>query len=219
MIFMHEGQANPCGDGAPPTVADRRAECRIKCFEAGANVFSNLAFAHRPCSTPHQFRPRAENLIAEKAFPMAHPLFRAALLMASSALAAFAVPAAAQTANPFAAPSTLPFQAPPFNLIHDSDYAPAFETAMAQHLAEVRKIADNPAAPTFDNTIGALEASGRMLDRVSLAFLAWCRPTPMMCSTRCRPMSRPGWRSIRMPSTSTPSSSPASRRCGNAAPA
>jgi len=100
---------------------------------------------------------------------MAHPLFRTALLMAGSALAAFAVPAAAAE-NPFAAPSTLPFQAPPFNLIHDSDYAPAFETAMAQHLAEVRTIADNPAAPTFDNTIGALEASGRMLDRVSLAF-------------------------------------------------
>ncbi|QYE33591.1 M3 family metallopeptidase (plasmid) [Polymorphobacter sp. PAMC 29334] len=66
--------------------------------------------------------------------------------------------------------SSLPFEAPRFDLIKDSDYQPAFETAMANHLAEVGEIANNPDAPTFDNTIGALEKSGRMLDRVSLAF-------------------------------------------------
>ena len=74
------------------------------------------------------------------------------------------------SANPFAIPSTLPFEAPRFDLIKDSDYQPAFETAMANHLTEVERIANDPAAPTFDNTIGALEKSGRMLDRVSLAF-------------------------------------------------
>ena len=105
------------------------------------------------------------------------------LLLASTALAlgsaavvpAFAqAPAAAPAAqqNPFAAPSTLPFQAPDFSNIQDSDYAPAFETGMAQHLAEVNKIADQKAAPTFDNTIVAMERSGRMLDRVSQAFFA-----------------------------------------------
>ncbi|WBO23223.1 M3 family metallopeptidase [Sphingomonas abietis] len=96
----------------------------------------------------------------------------AMLLVGTGSLAAQAmaqVPASAR-ANPFATPSTLPFQAPRFDLIKDSDYQPAFETAMAQHLVEVQKIANNPAAPTFDNTIGALEKSGRMLDRVSLAF-------------------------------------------------
>ncbi|MDQ2877607.1 MAG: peptidyl-dipeptidase Dcp [Pseudomonadota bacterium] len=74
--------------------------------------------------------------------------------------------------NPFASASTLPFQAPRFDLIQDSDYQPAFEAAMAQHLKEIEAIADNPAPPTFDNTIGAMEKSGRMLDRVNLAFSA-----------------------------------------------
>jgi peptidyl-dipeptidase Dcp len=100
-----------------------------------------------------------------------HGFLRTAVLLAGTALLAAQSPAqAAPRANPFATPSTLPFQAPPFNLIQDSDYQPAFETAMAQHLAEVETIANNPAAPTFDNTIAALEKSGRMLDRVSLAF-------------------------------------------------
>jgi peptidyl-dipeptidase Dcp len=101
-----------------------------------------------------------------------HLLCTAALV--AGATAAFAATptktAAGARANPFATVSTLPFQAPRFDLIKDSDYQPAFETAMAQHLAEVLKIANNPAAPTFDNTIGAMEKSGRMLDRVSLAF-------------------------------------------------
>ncbi|MDB5694374.1 MAG: Peptidyl-dipeptidase Dcp [Alphaproteobacteria bacterium] len=73
-------------------------------------------------------------------------------------------------ANPFAAPSTLPFQAPPFDRIRDSDYQPAFEQGMAEQAAEIRRIADNPAPATFDNTIAAIERSGRMLDRVNQAF-------------------------------------------------
>jgi peptidyl-dipeptidase Dcp len=78
--------------------------------------------------------------------------------------------APAPLANPFAVPSNLPYQAPPFDRIRDSDYQPAFEMAMAQQRAEIRRIADNPAPPTFDNTLAALERSGRMLDRVNLAF-------------------------------------------------
>ena len=62
--------------------------------------------------------------------------------------------------NPFYAPSTLPFQAPPFDKIKDSDYQPAIEAGMAQQLQEVQAIADNPAAPTFENTFVALEKSG-----------------------------------------------------------
>src|SRR5207302_10375397 len=71
---------------------------------------------------------------------------------------------------PFAQPSTLPYQAPPFDKIKDSDYQPALEEGMRQQIAEIRAIASNPAAPTFENTIVAMEKSGRLLDRVQLAF-------------------------------------------------
>jgi peptidyl-dipeptidase Dcp len=73
-------------------------------------------------------------------------------------------------ANPFYAPSTLPFQAPPFDKIKDEDYQPAIEAGMAQEQAEIQAIADNPAAPTFENTIVAMEKSGLLLDRVMAAF-------------------------------------------------
>lgn len=100
---------------------------------------------------------------------MAKHLLRAAVLLAGTAFLSTQAPAQTR-ANPFAVPSTLPFQAPPFDQIKDGDYQPAFEQAMTEHLAEVQKIANNPAGPTFDNTIVPLEKSGRMLDRVSLAF-------------------------------------------------
>src|ERR1700728_1067632 len=72
--------------------------------------------------------------------------------------------------NPFYATSTLPFHAPPFDKIKDSDYLPAIEAGMAQELAEVQAIADNPAAPTFDNTIVAMEKTGQLLQRVGNTF-------------------------------------------------
>jgi peptidyl-dipeptidase Dcp len=72
--------------------------------------------------------------------------------------------------NPFYAPSTLPFHAPPFDRIKDEDYQPAIEAGMAEQLAEIRRIADNPAAPTFENTFIAMEKSGRLLDRALAAF-------------------------------------------------
>jgi len=74
------------------------------------------------------------------------------------------------TANPFYKASTLPFQAPDFSKIKDSDYQPAMEEGMRQQSAEIDKIANNPAAPTFDNTLVAMEKSGQMLTRVMLAF-------------------------------------------------
>ncbi len=72
--------------------------------------------------------------------------------------------------NPFYAPSTLPFQAPPFDRIKDEDFQPAIEAGIAQQEKEIEIIADNPAAPTFENTIVAMEKSGRLLDRVMAAF-------------------------------------------------
>jgi peptidyl-dipeptidase Dcp len=76
----------------------------------------------------------------------------------------------AQAAGPFATASTLPYQAPRFDVIKDSDYRPAFEQGMKEQIAEMEQIAGNKAVPTFDNTITAMERSGRMLDRVSNTF-------------------------------------------------
>jgi len=74
------------------------------------------------------------------------------------------------SANPFFAPSTLPFQAPAFDKIKNGDFKPAMEEGIRQHLAEIQKIADNPAAPTFENTLVAMEKSGRLLNRVNAVF-------------------------------------------------
>jgi peptidyl-dipeptidase Dcp len=88
-----------------------------------------------------------------------------------SAMAACMLSGVAHAAgNPFATPSTLPFQAPRFDLIKDTDYQPAIEQGMAEQIAEIEAIANNRAAPTFDNTIVAMERSGRMLDRATSAF-------------------------------------------------
>lgn len=72
--------------------------------------------------------------------------------------------------NPFYAPSTLPFQAPPFDKIKDEDYQPAIEAGMAEELIEVQAIADNPAAPTFENTLVAMEKTGLLFQRALAAF-------------------------------------------------
>jgi peptidyl-dipeptidase Dcp len=72
--------------------------------------------------------------------------------------------------NPFYTESSLPFHAPPFDKIKDADYQPAIEAGMGQQLAEVRAIAANTAAPTFENTFVPLEKSGRLLDRALQAF-------------------------------------------------
>ena len=77
---------------------------------------------------------------------------------------------AAAATNPFFSESTLPFHAPPFDKIKDSDYAPAIEEGMKNQLAEIDAIANNPAAPTFANTLEAMERSGALLTRVTKVF-------------------------------------------------
>jgi peptidyl-dipeptidase Dcp len=72
--------------------------------------------------------------------------------------------------NPFAEVSTLPFHAPRFDQIKMADYAPAFEEGMRVHLIEMEAIAADPAAPTVDNTIVAMERSGALLTRVAKVF-------------------------------------------------
>jgi len=74
--------------------------------------------------------------------------------------------------NPFFAASTLPYQAPPFNLISDSDYRPAFNEALKRKRSEISAIANNPEPATFANTFIALEKSGDMLSRVTSVFFA-----------------------------------------------
>jgi peptidyl-dipeptidase Dcp len=107
-------------------------------------------------------------------------LASAAVAMATSAVPGLAAPAktvAAASAtllasNPFAQPSTLPFQTPDFSRIKDTDYLPALLAGMAQQKREVLAIANNPAAPTFANTVVAMERSGLLLERANLAFSA-----------------------------------------------
>ncbi|MBN6053404.1 M3 family metallopeptidase [Nonomuraea sp. RK-328] len=72
--------------------------------------------------------------------------------------------------NPLFAPSSLPYQLPPFADIREEHYLPAFERGMAEQLAEVDAIAGSAEPPTFDNTIAALERSGRLLARTATAF-------------------------------------------------
>lgn len=72
--------------------------------------------------------------------------------------------------NPLLTEFDTPYGAPPFDKIDVEDYIPAFDEAMARARAEVDSIASNPQAPTFENTIVALERSGEMLSRVSGIF-------------------------------------------------
>ncbi len=76
----------------------------------------------------------------------------------------------APPANPFLTESSLPYQAPPFDKIKDSDFSPALEEGMKQQQQEIHQIANNPDAPTFENTFVALEKSGQLLTRVNNVF-------------------------------------------------
>ena len=79
---------------------------------------------------------------------------------------------AADAGNPFFSESPLPLHYPPFDKIKDSDFGPAFDRGMAEHLKEIDAIAGNAEAPTFDNTIVALEKSGQVLSRTSTVFFS-----------------------------------------------
>ncbi|QWT19954.1 peptidyl-dipeptidase Dcp [Bacillus sp. NP157] len=91
---------------------------------------------------------------------------------ASTAPAHAGTAAAAPAAhvNPLMTASTLPFEAPPFDKIVDADFQPAIEEGMKQELAEVEAIANSADEPTFDNTVVALEKSGKLLTRAQMVF-------------------------------------------------
>ncbi|NJR79679.1 M3 family metallopeptidase [Sphingomonas corticis] len=93
-----------------------------------------------------------------------------AVLMTSTAAPSTAGAQTLPAANPFAKPSTLPYHAPAFDRIKDTDYQPAIEAGMAEQRREIAAIANNRAAPTFENTIVAMERSGQLLERAGNAF-------------------------------------------------
>ncbi len=72
--------------------------------------------------------------------------------------------------NPFMKASSLPFQAPDFTKIENADFAPALEEGIKQKLAEIEQVANNPAPPTFENTLAELEKSGELLTRTLNVF-------------------------------------------------
>ena len=72
--------------------------------------------------------------------------------------------------NPFFQQSPLPLHYPQFDRIQDADFAPAFDRGMADELAEVEAIANNPEPPTFENTIVALQKAGDVLTRAQTVF-------------------------------------------------
>ena len=83
-------------------------------------------------------------------------------------------PAADTSDNPLLQTWTGPYSGvPPFDKVRVEHFVPALETAMAENLREIDRIAADPAAPTFENTIAAMERSGRTLDRVGTVYGIW----------------------------------------------
>jgi len=80
--------------------------------------------------------------------------------------------APASDVNPFFAAYGTPFNVQPFDRIEEAHFVPAFEEGMARQNAEIAVIVDNPEAPTFDNTLAALDRSGELLNEVSRVFFA-----------------------------------------------
>ncbi len=120
------------------------------------------------------------------------PIFtRFAILMSSASffagVATAAEPSASPSAsaastNPLLTESTLPYHIPPFDQIKNEHFMPAIEAGMAEQLKEVEAIASQSDKPTFDNTIVALERSGRLLERAETVFsnLNSCNTNPEM---------------------------------------
>ena len=74
------------------------------------------------------------------------------------------------TRNPLLQPWDTPHGLPPFAEIRAEHFEPAFEVALAAHLAEIDAIGANPEPPSFDNSVAALDRSGRLLDRIDAVF-------------------------------------------------
>src|SRR5437667_7247440 len=84
--------------------------------------------------------------------------------------------------TPFLTESSLPYHVPPLDKIKDEHFVPAIEAGMREQLKEVEAVANNSETPTFDNTIVALERTGRLLDRAQRTFsnLNACNTNPAL---------------------------------------
>ena len=94
------------------------------------------------------------------------------LTVASAMMMPFTACQQAQRENPLLVESQLPFGAPDFNKIEVTDYMPAFDAAIAEKRENIKAIVESQDSATFENTIVALEESGRSLDRVCRVFFA-----------------------------------------------
>ncbi|HKG14102.1 MAG TPA: M3 family metallopeptidase [Pyrinomonadaceae bacterium] len=93
---------------------------------------------------------------------------------ARAAAAADTAAADDEPRNPLLAEWTGPYGGvPPFDRVRVADFKPALEAAMNENLSEVERIANDPSAPTFENTVVALERAGHALDRVTTVYAIW----------------------------------------------
>jgi peptidyl-dipeptidase Dcp len=92
------------------------------------------------------------------------------------------------TSNPLLQPWNTPYGLPPFEQIRAEHFEPAFDEALKQHRAEVDAIGAHPEPATFDNTIAAMDRSGRLLDRVGELFhnLASSETSPALQAVQLR---------------------------------
>src|SRR5258707_7949633 len=107
-----------------------------------------------------------------------HYIIACALLNAAQITAV----SAADPDNPLLKESTLPYHLPPFDQIKDEHFVPAMEAGMRDQLKEVDTVANNSEKPTFENTVVALERTGRSLDRAERTFsnLNSCNTNPAL---------------------------------------
>ena len=75
-----------------------------------------------------------------------------------------------ENANPLLQPWDTPYGLPPFDRVRPEHFVPAFDVALQQHRDEIRAIAASDTAPTFDNTVAAIDRSGRALSRIEAMF-------------------------------------------------
>ena len=101
------------------------------------------------------------------------------------------------TTNPLLVPSPLPYGLPPFDAIDASHYSEALEAGLAEHLAEIRAIVDDPAPADFDNTVVAMERSGRLLEPAAAAFFTLVSADASEQIAPSRPNIHPGSRRTR----------------------
>src|SRR5437870_6650644 len=132
----------------------------------------NIGVLHLQHPNVHSFA--LQSIMLSQFFPIQLSGLRVFALLAAMQIAAIAV--AAQNSspmpsdNPFLVESALPYHLPPFDKIKDEHFVPATETGMQEQLKEVDAIAANAEKATFDNTVVALEQTGRLLDRVQRTF-------------------------------------------------